>query len=363
MLLRYFNGLSFADLGNRLNVAENTARMRHERALEKLHAHLSRRGVTSTTAALSLLLANASFATAPAGLAASVSTAILAAIPAATVASAAVITFLMHKLTLPLIATVLTSVLTVTAISQHRKSNQLEATLAALSTDREQQDRKIQEITRLMSEMLDLEKEPTPSISATSVASAEQTAKAASEESLEPGITKKAPEGWHENGSKTDAYVVGVDRVNTLGGMPSAYVKSTQPSVDGFGGMMQTNSAENFRGKRVRMSGWAKTESAVDGGGHLWMRVDGARGAAPFQFDNMNGREVKGTTGWQEYSVVLDVPQEATALAYGFFVQGTGQMWVSGTKIEEVGLNVPSTNMVANQAKSLPKAPTNLSFN
>src|SRR6478736_6816085 len=36
MLLRYFDGLSFAAVGERMNLSENTARMRTERALDKL---------------------------------------------------------------------------------------------------------------------------------------------------------------------------------------------------------------------------------------------------------------------------------------------------------------------------------------
>src|SRR6187399_3101161 len=36
MLLRYFEGLGFSELGVRLNISENAARMRAERALEKL---------------------------------------------------------------------------------------------------------------------------------------------------------------------------------------------------------------------------------------------------------------------------------------------------------------------------------------
>ncbi|MDZ7905917.1 MAG: sigma-70 family RNA polymerase sigma factor [Cypionkella sp.] len=67
MLLRYFEGLSFAEVGARMNLSENAARMRTERALEKLRFHLGRRGVTSTTVALGLLLANQAFALAPAG--------------------------------------------------------------------------------------------------------------------------------------------------------------------------------------------------------------------------------------------------------------------------------------------------------
>ena len=77
-------------------------------------------------------------------------------------------------------------------------------------------------------------------------------------------------------------------------------------------------------------------------------------------FDNMTNRAVKGTADWQEASVVLDVPKGASALAYGFFVSGGGKMWVNGQKIEEVGTEVPSTNM--NTKPALPKTPTNLGF-
>jgi RNA polymerase sigma factor (sigma-70 family) len=78
VLLRYFEGKSYADIGARLRLAENTARMRVERALEKLRSALTRRGVTSTTAGLAVALANEAGVAAPAGLAASVTGAALA---------------------------------------------------------------------------------------------------------------------------------------------------------------------------------------------------------------------------------------------------------------------------------------------
>src|SRR5437868_5165533 len=50
VLLRYFEGRDFAEVGKRLQVSENAARMRVTRALDQLYAQLSRRGVTSSTA-------------------------------------------------------------------------------------------------------------------------------------------------------------------------------------------------------------------------------------------------------------------------------------------------------------------------
>lgn len=78
ILLRYFEGRDYATIGARLALAGNTARMRVERALEKLRAHLARRGVTSTSAALATALADQAVVAAPAGLAAAVTGAALA---------------------------------------------------------------------------------------------------------------------------------------------------------------------------------------------------------------------------------------------------------------------------------------------
>jgi RNA polymerase sigma factor (sigma-70 family) len=77
VLLRYFEGKSYGEIGARLRLAENTARMRVDRALEKLRAALTRRGVTSTSAGLAVAIANQAGVAAPAGLAASVAGAAL----------------------------------------------------------------------------------------------------------------------------------------------------------------------------------------------------------------------------------------------------------------------------------------------
>ncbi len=86
VVLRFFNGCSFGEIGATLRLPENTARMRVERALDKMHALLARRGVTSTAAALGLALANQAGLAAPAGLAATVTSAAVAAGTAAATA-------------------------------------------------------------------------------------------------------------------------------------------------------------------------------------------------------------------------------------------------------------------------------------
>lgn len=77
VLLRYFEGRQFAEVGAKLGLNENAARMRVERALEKLRTVFLRRGVAATTALASVISAHA-IQVAPAGLAATLTTSSLA---------------------------------------------------------------------------------------------------------------------------------------------------------------------------------------------------------------------------------------------------------------------------------------------
>ncbi|HWI58223.1 MAG TPA: sigma-70 family RNA polymerase sigma factor, partial [Bacillota bacterium] len=69
VLWRYFEQRPFADIGQRLGLKENAARMRVERALEKLRAGLARRGLTSSGLALAAALTAHAMEEVPPGLA------------------------------------------------------------------------------------------------------------------------------------------------------------------------------------------------------------------------------------------------------------------------------------------------------
>jgi RNA polymerase sigma factor (sigma-70 family) len=86
VLLRFFENRPFAEIGAALRVTEDAARMRVDRALDKLRAALTKRGIASTSAALALALAQHAAQVKPAGLAASVTASALGA--SATIAAA-----------------------------------------------------------------------------------------------------------------------------------------------------------------------------------------------------------------------------------------------------------------------------------
>ena len=131
VLLRFFEGRPFAEIGARLAVSEDAARMRVERALEKLRGLLARRGVTSTAALLGTALATQAGAAVPAGLAASITGAVLGSgVAAATVATFMSITKLQAAAALAVIAAG-----TAGLIVQHQTNQQQAADIASLRAE------------------------------------------------------------------------------------------------------------------------------------------------------------------------------------------------------------------------------------
>ncbi len=78
VVLRFLEDRTLGEVGARLGLSENAARMRVDRALEKLRGLLERRGITSTASGLAAAFAIGAVTPAPASLAASIAGAALA---------------------------------------------------------------------------------------------------------------------------------------------------------------------------------------------------------------------------------------------------------------------------------------------
>lgn len=167
-----------------------------------------------------------------------------------------------------------------------------------------------------------------------------------------------APPGWLLSGSKPANYDTGVDQSAAFASLPSAFLKA-KADQEGFGTLMQKFGATNYLGKRVRLSGNLRSQSITRWAG-LWMRVDGS-GNPPkmLAFDNMQDRPIKGTTDWQRYEVVLDVPDSAVAIAFGVLLDGPGEVWLNSTEIEILSTAIPTTG---HASASLPDGPRNIRF-
>lgn len=149
VVLRFFEKATYARVGAVLGVREDAARMRVDRALDKLRDQLARRGVTSTASALGASLAAHGVTPAPLGLAATVISQALA--PSA--ASVAVAGAFAKPLTLGIAAAVSIASLW-TAFQFQRTATQqraqYEARLAAQNTALQQLE---EELARLRAQL------------------------------------------------------------------------------------------------------------------------------------------------------------------------------------------------------------------
>lgn len=96
-----------------------------------------------------------------------------------------------------------------------------------------------------------------------------------------------------------------------------------------------------FNGNKVTFSGWLKTEN-VAGYVELWFRIDDKNGKVLRLVNHPRG-VLKGTTDWTEYTMTVDLPEDADHFRFGFLIVGAGQVWgddlkllVDGTSIEKI---------------------------
>lgn len=134
ILLRFFEGKPFAEVGAHLRLTENTARMRVERALDKLRLLLLRKGVSSTTGALAIALANQGVVAAPTGLSALISGTALASAGVGGAASVVMTFMSMSKLQLGILGAVAATGTTAFVI-QSQTNSALTQEIAALKQE------------------------------------------------------------------------------------------------------------------------------------------------------------------------------------------------------------------------------------
>lgn len=155
------------------------------------------------------------------------------------------------------------------------------------------------------------------------------------------------PFDWHKAGSNRTDYVTGEDSLQTHEGKTrwasALFIKSVSSSPAGFGTLIQKIGADDYQGERIRMTAWVKTENIDGDGVGMWMRVDGK--SKPLKFYNMCDKAITGTTDWQKYEIVLDVPKKSEDIFYGLLLHGTGEAWLQDVKFEIVDHNEPVSKL------------------
>jgi hypothetical protein len=169
-------------------------------------------------------------------------------------------------------------------------------------------------------------------------------------------------DGWYVTGPGDDAkdfrltdYEGGMDTRIKHRGKASAFLRSTVDKPDKHAVVMQSVRSDHYRGKRIRVSAWLRTEGVTDEA-CLWVRV------VPIDRDTTLSRAavpLRGTLDWKRYEVVLDVSVAAHSIMYGLSLHGTGKAWIDDMTWEVVDASVPTVGV---PSPSEPADPSNLDF-
>ena len=103
-----------------------------------------------------------------------------------------------------------------------------------------------------------------------------------------------------------------------------------------FGGATARLLVKGAAGKRLRISGYVKTEGVTPGFASLWGRVDGASGVLAGDSTQLRGGAT-GTADWKKWEIEFPVGLDATNIDFGVLLDGHGTVWFDSLAIEMDG--------------------------
>lgn len=157
------------------------------------------------------------------------------------------------------------------------------------------------------------------------------------------------PDGWESVGPPDyrDDYEILLDNTTGYTDESSLLIQTDKVIPEGGYGtaMRKLSNINSYKGNRLQLSAYIKTENVSVQAG-IYMRVDGVGRGNELAVDDMEGRAPTGSTDWQQFTIVLDVPQDVgiRGIFYGFYLAGNGQAWVDDVQFEIVGEDVPVTD-------------------
>ncbi len=140
-------------------------------------------------------------------------------------------------------------------------------------------------------------------------------------------------EGWTFMEGPPQHFDWGIDTNMVSQGNPSFFVKTKEGVSKGKGVLQQAFLADEYRGKRLRLSGLLKTEN-VEGGTALSLQIEGVN--ETLRPANAQEHALQGTHNWIRRELEVEVPQASISVGLGLLFLGRGQVWLSDVQLEVV---------------------------
>jgi len=144
-------------------------------------------------------------------------------------------------------------------------------------------------------------------------------------------------------------YEIGLDPNDAATGARSLTVRAVggfSTDAPSYGAAQQL--VYGYAGQRVRLAGQVRAEGSSGwaglyvGAGNEQLLSNLAQGLPGVEHRLPMGAAAT-TSGWQDVSVVIDVPADALSINLGLALVGEGQAWARGLRFDVVGPEVPVT--------------------
>jgi RNA polymerase sigma factor (sigma-70 family) len=141
---------------------------------------------------------------------------------------------------------------------------------------------------------------------------------------------------WRLTGRDAAKYSAVIDPAVVHGGDPALRIASDIAHKQNHISYVRVDhSPDQYLGHRVKISAWMKSDQVLSGAGpEIIAANDDQKDIAD---DGQDGkRPIYGTTDWTLYTAYVNVPKNAAAIQWGFYLGGSGNIWVDmdSAKIE-----------------------------
>lgn len=130
-------------------------------------------------------------------------------------------------------------------------------------------------------------------------------------------------------------YELGIAKQGGRMGGPAGFIRNRVANPLRIGSFAQIASAHAYLGKRIRLSGYVKSENATRGELTVVLMDNNEQGQHVF-ISGTNGKLVKGTQDWTLLDLTVDIPTNTATIGLGLMSTGKGTVWTDGFKIEVV---------------------------
>ncbi|MEP6902210.1 MAG: hypothetical protein ABJA66_10700 [Actinomycetota bacterium] len=171
----------------------------------------------------------------------------------------------------------------------------------------------------------------------------------------------ETPRGWMSHFAS--AYRMGIDVNIKHSGEGSVFIERDAQSDPKKGvEMSQVVPAKNYRGKRVQLTSYIKSENLTgDAGVFLLVDQSSFSDSAMLQFlgqksgtaELLEKKGLQGTNDWKPLTVTIDVPNDAEFLTISVLLRGAGKIWLDDFSIKAVGQDVPVSYEIKSKKDSI----------